>query len=350
MVVDVIFVGSLAAGLSGLLTWGIRTLPSERWQMIASVPRRKSGNGEWHGLNLTYYGFFSATANGFGVAMAVVLLSSIGTPRMAAAAVIATMMAICVPASKLMARVIEGKRNTFTVAGAAFLGSIILPPGLWLAQRALAMRFDVRIYALPMLAATAIVYALSEAIGRLACLSFGCCYGKPLREASPRLARLFGRFPAVFHGETKKAAYASGLAEEPLIPVQAITAVVLTTSGMVGLGLFLAGDFRLAGIVPALATWGWRAASESLRADYRGDQKTSAYQIMAAIAMAYTTIALVMLPSDGPTPNLAAGLAQVTSAGVIVTLQVLWVALFLYYGRSRVTDSVVSFHVVSERV
>ena len=348
--IDVVFVAGLAAGLTATLAWGVRTLPSERWQMIAAVPLSKNGNGGWYGLNLTYYGFFSATASAFGVAMAIVLLSSVGTPLLAAGAVIATMMAICVPASKLIAQVIEGKRDTFTIAGAAFLGAIILPPGLWLAQRALAAWFDLRIYALPMLAATAIVYALSEAIGRLACLSFGCCYGKPVREAGPRVAKFFGRFPAVFHGETKKVAYASGLADEPLIPVQAITAIVFTSSGIVGLGLFLAGHFQIAGIIPALATWGWRAASESLRADYRGEQKISAYQIMAGIAMTYTTVAFLTLPNAGPLPNLEAGLAQLTSAVVIVILQLLWVALFFYYGRSRVTDSVVSFHVVSERV
>jgi hypothetical protein len=43
-------------------------------------------------------------------------------------------------------------------------------------------------------------------------------------------------------------------------------------------------------------------------------------------------------------------LAQVTSAGVIVILQVLWIGLFLFYGRSRVTGSVVSFHVLAERI
>jgi hypothetical protein len=31
-------------------------------------------------------------------------------------------------------------------------------------------------------------------------------------------------------------------------------------------------------------------------------------------------------------------------------LQALWVGLFLFYGRSRVTGSVVSFHVVADRV
>ena len=183
----------LAALLLGTLAWGIKTLPAERWQMIAAVPVTKNGNGAWRGLNLTFYGFFSATATVFGIALTIVLLASVGTPLLGAAAVIATMMTISVPASKLVARVIEGKRNTFTIAGAAFVASLILPPGLLLAQRALARGFDATLYVMPLLAAAAIAYALSEAIGRMACLSFGCCYGKPLRQTSPWLARLFGR-------------------------------------------------------------------------------------------------------------------------------------------------------------
>ncbi len=158
------------------------------------------------------------------------------------------------------------------------------------------------------------------------------------------------KFPLVFHGSTKKVAYASGLAEEPLIPVQTVTAVVFTVAGLIGLGLFLAGHYRLAAIVPALATWGWRALSESLRADHRGSSRISVYQLMAVVAMAYLASMITVLSGGGPMPNLAAGLAKLASAGVIVLLQVLWVSLFLFYGRSRVTGSVVSFHVVSERV
>jgi hypothetical protein len=121
-------------------------------------------------------------------------------------------------------------------------------------------------------------------------------------------------------------------------------------AGLVGLGLFLVEQWRLAAIVPALATWGWRAVSESLRADYRGESRISAYKVMAIVAMIYLTVTLTLLPSAGPRPNLALGLTQVTSVYVVLTLQLLWVALFLYYGRSRVTGSVVSFHVVAERV
>jgi hypothetical protein len=318
--------------------------------MIAAVPLTKGSNGAWQGLNLTFYGFFSATASTFGVALMIVLLASLGTPLPSAAAVIAIMMLISVPASKVLAWMIEGRRNTFTIAGAAFLASLILPPGLFLAQRLLAAWRGVKVHAMPMLAAAAIVYALSEAIGRMACLSFGCCYGKPLRLMSPRLARVFGHFALVFHGETKKVSYASGLAEEPLIPVQTITSAVFTTAGLIGLGLFFAGHWRLAGLVPALATWGWRALSEYLRADHRGDSRISVYQVMALVAMSYLALMFTVLPSDGPAPNLAVGLAAVTSAGTIVALQILWVVLFLFYGRSRVTSSVVSFHVVADRV
>ena len=63
---------------------------------------------------------------------------------------------------------------------------------------------------LPTFAAAAIAYVLGESIGRLACLSFGCCYGMPLREANPAVARLFHNHNLVIHGPTKKAAYASG--------------------------------------------------------------------------------------------------------------------------------------------
>ena len=336
--------------LFGVLAWGIKNLPAERWQMMAAVPIAKSGDGAWQGLNLTFYGFFSATATTFGIALTVVLLSSVATPLLAAGAVIAARLAICMPASKVVAAVVEGKRNTFTIAGAAFLAAIILPPGLLAAQWALARWFDITLHVLPVLAAAAIAYALSEAIGRLACLSFGCCYGKPLRTASPRVARMFGRFHLVFHGDTKKAAYASGLAGEPLVPVQAITSIVFAVAGLTGLALFLAGSWRLAAMIPVVATWGWRAVSEMLRADHRGNSRISAYQVMALVAMAYLLLMLVVIPSNGPMPNLEAGLAQVTSAGVIVLLQVCWVALFLFYGSSRVTGSVVSFHVVAERI
>jgi hypothetical protein len=348
--INIVFLSGLATLLFATLIWGIKTLPSERWQMIAAVPVAKTVDGAWQGINFTFYGFFSATANIFGVTLMIVLLSSLGMPLVAAVALIAAVMLICVPASRLVAKVIEGKPNTFTIAGAAFVAALVLPPAVLVVQQILRSWFNLSIYVLPLLAAASICYALSESIGRLACLSFGCCYGTPLRAARPRLARLFRRYNLVFHGDTKKAAYASGLAEEPLIPVQPITSIVFALAGLIGMGTFLAGHFRLASILPVVAIWGWRAVSETLRADYRGASHISAYQVMALIAVAYLVLILLLLPNEGPLPSLLVGLTQATSTLVVILLQVCWALLFLYYGRSRVTASTVSFHVVQEQI
>ena len=76
----------------------------------------------------------------------------------------------------------------------------------------------------------------------------------PLRNANPAIAWLFQRHNLVIRGATKKAAYASGLAGEPLIPVQAITSAMFAISGLVGVALFLTQQFRLAALVPVVAS------------------------------------------------------------------------------------------------
>lgn len=342
---NVLFVATIAALVFGLLYWGFRTLPAERWQMIAAVPKTKTAEGAWQGVNLTFYGFFSATGMTFGVALAVLLISSLRMPLAVALILVAATVAICLPASRIVAAIVERKRNTFTIAGAAFVAALIVPPALWFGERALRSWAQVNIFALPLLAASAIAYAMAEAIGRLACISFGCCYGVPVRRARPWLARLFRRYHLVLHGSTKKAAYASGLDEEPLIPVQAVTSILFALSGFAGLILFLAQRWRLAMIIPVVGTWGWRALAENLRADHRGHSRISAYQIMSVIGLSYLIIAALLMPAEGPSPDVAQGLSQITSTGVVVSLQAFWILVFLYYGRSRVTGSTVSFYV-----
>jgi hypothetical protein len=140
------------------------------------------------------------------------------------------------------------------------------------------------------------------------------------------------------------------LAGETLIPVQPITSIVFALAGFIGVAAFLAGHFGVAAIVPVVATWGWRAISETLRADYCGASRISAYQIMAFIAVSYLAWVSCLVPCEGPLPNLTAGLTQVASTLVVVVLQACWVLLFLYYGRSRVTASTVTFHVVQGRI
>ena len=346
--IDAAFIATLAALMAALFVWSFKTLPQERWQMIAAVPVTKHHDGEWRGMNLTFYGFFSATGCVFGIGFALLLLASIRVSMLVAVILVAGMLALCVPASRLVAAIVEKKSNTYTIAGAAFVAAILLPPVVWLGAKLLS-GWSLTLYVVPTLAAAAIAYALAEAIGRLACMSFGCCYGMPLRDAPPPLAKLFRRFHTVFHGDTKKAAYASQLQDEPLIPVQALTSVVFTLAGLSGLVFFLAQYWRLAVLLPVIGTWGWRVMAENLRADHRGHTRISVYQVMSLIALAYLSAAAFLLPAGGPVPDVLLGLSELAKLPMFLVLQTLWVLLFLFYGRSRVTASVLSFHVVTER-
>jgi prolipoprotein diacylglyceryltransferase len=348
---DIAFVMALTLGLFALLAWGVRTLPAERWQMLAAVPVAKSADGSWRGLNLTFYGFFSATGTTFGFAIMLLLLASLGIPAAAGTGLALLIVLVSVPASRIVASIVERKRNTFTVAGAAFVTTLIFPLLLLVLRPVGASLLHREISVLPILAAGAIAYVLGESVGRLACLSFGCCYGMPLSEASPAIARLFHSHYLVLQGPTKKAAYASGLAGQPLIPVQAITSTIYGVAGVAGVVLFLCQQWRLAALVPLVASWGWRACSETLRADHRGSTRISAYQLMAIFSIVYLSVLLGLLPQPaGLEAHLALAFPQVFSVPIILLLEIFWLALFFYYGKSRVTGSTLSFHVVPERV
>ncbi len=345
------FVLGLTLALWALIVWGVRTLPAEGWQMLAAIPLAKEADGSWRGLNLTFYGFFSALGTTFAFVVMLLLLASVGMPVLVSFLLFLLVLMVCIPASRIVAGLVERKQNTFTVAGAAFAATIILPWVVLAARPATARSLNHQILVLPTFAAMAIAYVLGESIGRLACLSFGCCYGLPLRQANPTVARLFQKHNLVISGSTKKAAYASDLAGEPLIPVQAITSTLLAMSGIVGVALFLAQQFRLAALIPVLVSWGWRACSEGLRADYRGTSRISIYQWMAVVSAAYFGIFVALVPAAAPvTPDLAAGFSRLLSVPLILLVQLLWIALFVYYGRSRVTGSTLLFYVVADRI
>ena len=126
-----IFLLGLAAALAALFFWGFRTLPGEGWQVIGCVLAGKERNGSWHGLNLTYYGFFNATAYVIAAVLFFILMGSLFVPVAATLAILAAILGICMPASGLIAFWVEGKANTFTVGGASFAGLIAAP---WIVQ------------------------------------------------------------------------------------------------------------------------------------------------------------------------------------------------------------------------
>jgi hypothetical protein len=347
-----LFLLLLALVLTLYLYWGIKVLPGERWQFFAAMPLRKKAGGDWEGLNLTWYGLLTANAYAVAVAVLFFLLGAIGIPLSGTAALATFLLALCVPASRLVARVVEKKAHTFTVGGAVFVGVLLAPGVVLFLNRILGPTFGLHLPLPAALAALIIAYAFGEGLGRLACISFGCCYGRRLSAAPAWIQRAFASRCFTFMGKTRKIAYAGGLEGEKVLPVQALTAILYTGCGLGGIYLFLHAHFATAFLLPLLVTQGWRVLSEILRDDYRGRGRFSAYQLMGLIAILYGVGALLLLPpaTPIPTPTIAAGLSLLWRPASLLFLQSLWLVIFFYTGRSTVTGSRLSFHVHQDRI
>jgi len=334
---------------AAVLLWGFRVLPGEKWQIFATLPVRRNAGGEWQGINLTWYGLLTANAYLVAVAMLVLLLGSMGIPLAAILLTATCLLALCVPASKLVAKIVEGKAHTFTVGGAVFVGMIAAP---WLIELLNQLPGTTPLPVLPAMAAIAVAYAFGEGLGRLACISFGCCYGKPLSQCRPLVRKIFRHWSFRFVGSTKKIAYAGGLEGERVVPIQGITAILYILIGLIGVELFLNGRFGIAFVLATLVTQGWRVYSETIRIDYRGGQGFSAYQWMALLAIPYSII--VAQGYYGTTfmfrPELGKGLELFWQPGPLLFFPLLWLALFWYTGRSSVTGATLSFHVHHDRI
>ena len=338
---------SALAGLSALyLYWGLKKLPGEGWQIAAAVPTRKGGDGSWAGVNLTWYGILTANAYLVATFMALVLMGAAGISLQAVVAMVVLLLGCCVPASRLVAQVVEKKSNTFTVGGAVFVGTLLTP---WIVELVNCIPLGdqgMRVPPLAALAAISIAYAFGEGLGRLACVSFGCCYGKPLSACHPKVARLASPVALTFTGKTKKIAYASNLDGVKVLPVQGITYLLYCGAGLASTLLFLRADYSAAFLVALGVTQGWRVVSEFFRDDHRGVGRLSAYQVMGMLSICYGFWAVEHFQGDvSPLPELARGLAILWSPAPLLLLQLLWVVIFLYTGLSRVTAATMSFHV-----
>ncbi|HEX4953693.1 MAG TPA: prolipoprotein diacylglyceryl transferase [Thermoanaerobaculia bacterium] len=349
MMLEITFMSLLAVAIGGLFAWAFARLPEERFQILAAVPLRKRPRGRWKGGNLTGYGLFSALASGAAAALFLLLAGAAGATRPQALLLGAVVLALGYGAARWVPRWVEGKRFGFTVGGAVFVCLLALPAALWLVS------WLTGAAALPeraLSAALAIAYVFGESLGRLACISFGCCYGKPVAELSPGPARWLGRIAFRFQGAQRKIAYASGLEGVPVVPIQAITAVVLAVVAFLALGLFLTGWTASALTVAAAGSQGWRVISELFRADYRGGGRLTGYQWMALAAVPAALGLYLTLPAAraAPRPDLEAGFALLWHPAVLLFVQLLILATFLYTGWSRVTGSTLSFRVYRSRV
>jgi hypothetical protein len=292
----------------------------------------------------------SANAYTFGVIMVVILAASAGMPIFVLVLLTTLLLAVTIPASKIVARIVEKKKSTLTIGGAVFAGVVTAPWIIMMVNATLGATFKFHVPVAVMMACLSIGYTFGESLGRLACLSFGCCYGKPLSQCTGQTRKLFDSFNVVFTGETKKVAYASGMAGEKMIPIQIITAVIYAISGLAGTLLFLQGFAGLALVETLVVTQVWRVVSEFFRADFRGQRKFSMYQIMALAAIAYTIALLAFLPDPEVVVSLDQGFKALWHPGMVLFFQGVWIVSFLHSGRSTVTASKISFHVVKDNL
>jgi len=346
-----IFLLCIALCFAGLFCWSFSVLPKERWQILASVPWLKQSNGEWLGVNITFYGFFIAVACVVASAFVVLMLGAIHIRVGSSLMLIACILGLCLPSARVMARSIENKPFSFTSNGALFTGLLSAPLVIAGANRifeALSMK---PVPALPMLAAASVAFAYGEGLGRLACISFGCCYGKRVDQLSPALRRLLEPIRFIFWGETKKVAYEGRMEGVPVVPIQALTSVFSVLAAMIGTWLFFKSYFGPSLVVTIGATQLWRIASEFLRADYRGEGRFTAYQFMSLAMIIYVVGAVFVLPvQTDALPDLGAGFNALWNPGLLVFLQILWLIVFIYNGRSSVTSSTVSIHIHWNRI
>ena len=349
--VNILFIAAIALMIAVLFLQGFKYLPREKWQIIGAIPKKKIDSDKWLGVNFTYYGFFNANAYVFATALIFVLLASLKMPLSVIFTIIIAVFSLCMPASKIVARIVEKKPATFSVGGAVFVGMMTIPWMVWIIRDTMGKQMGVDVQISTVLAAVSIAYAFGEGIGRLSCISFGCCYGKLLTDVSPFFQKLFERKHFIFFGKTKKIAYAHGYDNQKVLPIQAVTASIFSCSGIVGLCLFLSGNYNAAFFLTVLITQGWRFVSEFYRADYRGERKISVYQIMGICSIPYAAFMAVVFPEiPSQLPDILKGLQEIWNPVVILFLESLWLGAFVFTGKSEVTGATMSFHVVKEKI
>jgi len=348
---ETIFLLTAATFFALAVVLGWRYLPSDRFQVLAAVPVRRDDASHWQGINLTWYGLILASAAVIGLLFVLILVQAAGMAMTPLLILLMLIVGLCVPASRWIARLVEKKWYTFTVGGAFFCGLVVAPLFILVINLGCCLTATPLLDGQIVLAALAIGYIIGEGLGRLACLSFGCCYGKPLDQCGRLACRLFDRVAVVFTAPTKKAVYEGGLAGVKLVPVQGLTCLLYTVTGLIGCHLFLQGRYRSAFLLSLVVSQIWRVVSEMLRADFRGFTTITAYQKMGMAAIVYGALLCWLFPQPHlPPPDIATGLLVLIDPLLILGLKVIWFFLFLHFGRSMVTGSILSFQVHQHRI
>jgi hypothetical protein len=72
---------------------------------------------------------------------------------------------------------------------------------------------------------------------------------------------------------------------------------------------------------------------------------------MGICSIPYAALIAVFFPTSiSQIPDVLKGLQAFWNPGVIIFLEILWLVTFLFTGRSQVTGSTLSFHVVKDKI
>jgi hypothetical protein len=335
----------------GMLSYiGIRYFSSERFQVLLVIPHRRLSDGRWLSLNITYYGLFNGIAYTLGALITTMLLLSIGLSFVQILTIVGLTLLICIPSSKIVATLIEHTKTGFTVGGAVFVGIFTAPVAIYITLYLTGGENNTKYLIIPILSAISIGYTLGEGVGRIGCLSFGCCYGKEVeRISSALLKKVFLRWNTIFTGRLKKAAYASNLEGKKTVPVLSMGIIINNATSIIGIVLFIFDKYVAALLLTFIISQTYRFVSEFLRADYRGSGKISSYQKMA-IANIIIAILYVFFWSSThyPSTDLYNALIKFYDPVVIGMFALLFIFTTSYTGVSKVTYSITQLRLSSK--
>ncbi len=327
-------------GISLIILWGLKNFHKDNYQFLVVIPYKKLKDNVYRGLNITFYGIITAFSYTVSVFIFISLIKLIEFPEEGAYFLVIVILVVGFPSSKILAYLIENRKNTLTVGGAIFVSAIISVPTVFLVI--VYLNLDINQYFLPILTSLSISATLGEGIGRLACLSFGCCYGKPMKQINflPSLLKV------KFNSSTKKAVYDSNYVNVELLNIQGLVVIVYTFIALSSILLFISQKYYIAFILTFIIPPLIRFFSEFLRDDHRGSTKISIYQVFSIILSLYGLFFLLLFYKRFNTVielniNLTYSLID------LVVLASIFFITFWHTGISKVTDSEIKFQVKS---
>lgn len=345
---NIVFILLLSTLLIFFMQLVFRIFPKEKYQFIAAIPKKKEGS-LWKSINYTFYGFITATSIVFALSIFYVLMLLQNYEIFMIAFVVFPVMIIAFLSVKFLTTLIEGKKHVFSVGAALFVSFISAPFIVYVVNKFPGTYFNSKIDFIYFMAAASVAFLFGEGTGRMACVSFGCCYGKPVKNLSSFWQWLFKNVNFVFEGKTKKISYTSGYDGIEVVPVQAITSVFCSAAGVAGLAMILNGYVQQAFLFSSVFVFFWRFISEFLRADYRGGTKISAYQIFSIIAIVYicliTFFGSQYFQMSFPKYNIVDAFEKFWTANTLLLFQFIWIFSFVFFGRSTVTESTIEFSI-----